>query len=50
MIAETLRSLSTIDYGGPVEVIVVDDGSQDRTLKSLPAPKTCSRSETPFRS
>lgn len=33
MIAETLRSLSTIGYAGPVEVIVVDDGSQDRTFE-----------------
>jgi glycosyltransferase involved in cell wall biosynthesis len=30
-IAETLKSLSLQDYPGPIEVIVVDDGSTDRT-------------------
>ncbi|WP_338243085.1 glycosyltransferase [Aurantiacibacter hainanensis] len=32
MISQTLRSLSTSPYPGPIEVIVVDDGSQDRTF------------------
>ncbi len=32
MIAQTLQSLSTTAYPGPLEVIVIDDGSQDRTF------------------
>ncbi|WP_197489790.1 glycosyltransferase [Erythrobacter neustonensis] len=31
-IAATLQSLSQLDYAGPVEVIVIDDGSRDRTF------------------
>lgn len=32
MISQTLRSLSELDYQGPLEVIVIDDGSQDNTF------------------
>ena len=32
MIAQTLQSLSTTAFPGPLEVIVIDDGSQDRTF------------------
>lgn len=33
MIGETLRSLSQLDYAGPVEFIVIDDGSRDQTFE-----------------
>ena len=31
VITATIRSLLTQDYGGPLEIVVVDDGSPDRT-------------------
>ena len=35
VIAETLRSLLTTDYKGPIEVIVVNDGSRDETAAEV---------------
>ncbi len=35
VIAETLRSLLTTDYSGELEVIVIDDGSADRTAAEV---------------
>src|SRR5256885_17036726 len=35
VIAETLRSLLTTDYAGEVEVVVIDDGSTDRTAAEV---------------
>src|SRR5204863_5212647 len=35
VIAETLRSLLTTDYAGEVEVVVIDDGSSDRTAAEV---------------
>ena len=35
VIAETLRTLLTTDYAGELEVIVVDDGSTDRTAAEV---------------
>lgn len=37
VIAETLRALLATDYAGEVEVIVVDDGSQDQTAAAAEA-------------
>jgi peptidoglycan-N-acetylglucosamine deacetylase len=37
VIAETLRSLLATDYAGEMEVIVVDDGSSDRTAVEVEA-------------
>ena len=37
VIAQTLRALLTTDYAGEMEVIVVDDGSQDRTANEVEA-------------
>jgi biofilm PGA synthesis N-glycosyltransferase PgaC len=36
-IADTLRSLANQDYPGPFEVIVIDDGSRDRTAAIVDA-------------
>jgi cellulose synthase/poly-beta-1,6-N-acetylglucosamine synthase-like glycosyltransferase/peptidoglycan/xylan/chitin deacetylase (PgdA/CDA1 family)/spore germination protein YaaH len=35
VIAETLRTLLATDYKGEIEVVVVDDGSQDRTAAEV---------------
>ena len=35
LIAETLRALLTTDYKGDIEVVVVDDGSHDRTAEEI---------------
>jgi cellulose synthase/poly-beta-1,6-N-acetylglucosamine synthase-like glycosyltransferase len=37
VIAETLRAVLAADYAGKIEVIVVDDGSQDRTAAEVEA-------------
>ena len=37
VIAETLRAVLATDYAGEVEVIVVDDGSQDQTAREVEA-------------
>jgi cellulose synthase/poly-beta-1,6-N-acetylglucosamine synthase-like glycosyltransferase len=37
VIAETLRAVLATDYAGEIEVIVVDDGSQDRTAAEVEA-------------
>ncbi len=37
VIANTLRSLLTTDYGGELEVIIVDDGSHDNTAAEVEA-------------
>src|SRR5207245_1494758 len=35
VIAETLRTLLATDYKGEIEVVVVDDGSRDRTAAEV---------------
>src|SRR5262249_61799285 len=35
VIAETLRTLLATDYKGEIEVVVVDDGSRDRTASEV---------------
>src|SRR5207244_9090975 len=35
VIAETLRTLLATDYKGEIEVVVVDDGSRDRTAAEI---------------
>jgi cellulose synthase/poly-beta-1,6-N-acetylglucosamine synthase-like glycosyltransferase/peptidoglycan/xylan/chitin deacetylase (PgdA/CDA1 family)/spore germination protein YaaH len=37
VIAETLRAVLSADYAGEIEVIVVDDGSQDQTVAEVEA-------------
>src|SRR6058998_3977178 len=41
VIAETLRTLLATDYKGEIEVVVVDDGSRDRTAAEVERVSRC---------